>query len=263
MAYCTRCGQTVPLGGRFCPACGASAPGANAPGASLSPGPPQGPLATVAVPSPRRGEWLALQGFLLALGLGVILTALIRGDRGRSSVAVTVAFGAGAAYILARLRRWKRRNETVKRAALAWIIFGFLLFVCLGGLLRPVVGPPPLASPSGGPSPPRAAAPADAPDPKDVLRRDVKVELHRTAGTRVMVADFTVTNPTSLGFKDFRVRCTHFAPSGTVVDTSAETIYDVVEPRSKKVVRNIAMSHFVHAQIARSACAIADAKLVP
>jgi len=71
-----------------------------------------------------------------------------------------------------------------------------------------------------------------------------------------MTADFTLNNPTNYRFKDFEIKCTHYSPSGTEIDHNTRTIYQIVEPQSKKVVKNFDMG-FIHSQ-ANSSCEITD-----
>ena len=99
--------------------------------------------------------------------------------------------------------------------------------------------------------------------PKEALLRDLKLDFNwRTEGfDDIMVANFTVTNPTSYRFKDFEIKCVHFAPSGTEIDSNTRTVYQVVEAKSKKVVRNMNMG-FIHSQVKSSSCRITDLTLL-
>jgi hypothetical protein len=73
----------------------------------------------------------------------------------------------------------------------------------------------------------------------------------------VMIADFTIENPTRYRFKDFEIKCTHSAPSGTVIDSNTRTLYEIVEPKSKKIIKQMNMG-FIDSQAARSDCEITD-----
>ena len=96
-------------------------------------------------------------------------------------------------------------------------------------------------------------------DPKNVLLRDVKLDFkwHTEGFGSVMIANFTIKNPTQYRFKDFEIKCTHSAPSGTVIDSNTRTIYQTVEPTSTKVVKDMSMG-FINSQAARSGCQITD-----
>jgi hypothetical protein len=72
-----------------------------------------------------------------------------------------------------------------------------------------------------------------------------------------MIADFTIKNPTRYRFKDFEIKCTHSAPSGTVIDSNTRTIYQTVQPTSTKVVKEMSMG-FINSQATRSGCQITD-----
>jgi len=71
----------------------------------------------------------------------------------------------------------------------------------------------------------------------------------------VLIADFTVQNPTDFGFKDFEITCTSYGPSGTAIDSNTRTIYRTVPPRSTTVARGINMG-FIRDQASTSTCEI-------
>jgi hypothetical protein len=102
-----------------------------------------------------------------------------------------------------------------------------------------------------------------AEDPKAVALRDIKLDFKWSKGGfgSIMEADFTITNPTSYKVKDLEVECDHSAPSGTVIDSNTRTIYEVVEPKSKKVIKKFNMG-FIHSQAASSSCKITDLTIV-
>ena len=73
----------------------------------------------------------------------------------------------------------------------------------------------------------------------------------------MMIVDFTINNPTIYRVKDLEIECTHFAPSGTKIDSNTRTIYEIVEPKGKKVVKDMNMG-FIHSQAATTSCHITD-----
>jgi hypothetical protein len=73
----------------------------------------------------------------------------------------------------------------------------------------------------------------------------------------IMMANFTIKNPTQYSFKDVEIECTHTAPSGTKIDSNTRTIYEVVAPKSTKVIRNMNMG-FIRDQVSSSSCGITD-----
>ena len=76
-----------------------------------------------------------------------------------------------------------------------------------------------------------------------MLLRDVKLDFKWQKGGfgNVVIADFTVKNPTQYRFKDFEIKCTDSAPSGTVNDSNSRIIYEIVEPKSTKVIKQMNM----------------------
>ncbi|MGA3318650.1 MAG: hypothetical protein ABSC64_19715 [Candidatus Korobacteraceae bacterium] len=99
-------------------------------------------------------------------------------------------------------------------------------------------------------------------DAKHLLLRQVELsnpEYHRESEI-IMIASFTIKNPTGLAFKDFEITCQHFSPSGTNIDSNTRTIYEVVKANSTKRIRNFNMG-FVNSQTVSSSCGITN--LVP
>jgi hypothetical protein len=259
MSYCSHCGQTVQEGARFCSACGATQPSVSSvvtlSGAATAPT----PVTKVIITESKRGGRLGLKGFLIAFGLALIFNmSTLNADKNIRSFGMVIAFAVGAAYIIISLRKWKRENDIVRGAGIGWTVAVFMLLVCLGGLLS-------LGSSSGtqlSSATIASTSTESSASPKDVLLRDVKLNFRWSKGGfgNIMLADFTIKNPTQYRFKDFEIKCTHYAPSGTVIDSNTRTIYEIVEPKSTKVFRQMNMG-FIHSQAAQSGCQITD--LVP
>jgi hypothetical protein len=263
MSYCTQCGQAIQEGAKFCSACGATVsslpPAIATPGAAAA---APAPATKVIAVEPRRGGRLALKGFLIAFGLSLIFNlATSKADTIVRSTGMVIAFAVGVGYIIMSLRKWERRKEVVRGAGIGWAVAAFMILICIGGLAS-------LAS-SGGNRSSSAASISTSTDssvstiqPKDVLLRDVKLNFRWSKGAfgNVMLADFTIKNPTQYRFKDFEIKCTHSAASGTVIDSNTRTVYEIVEPKSTKVIRQMNMG-FIHSQAAQSGCQITD--LVP
>jgi hypothetical protein len=76
-----------------------------------------------------------------------------------------------------------------------------------------------------------------------------------------MVADFTIKNSSAHDIKDITVRCTHAAPSGTVIDSNERTIYEVVQSNKTRSFRKFHMG-FIHSQAKSSGCKIVSASLL-
>lgn len=84
------------------------------------------------------------------------------------------------------------------------------------------------------------------------------VVMTKFAGTRdgiVFLADFTFENKGAADIKDVEVKCTHFGPSGTAIDTNTSTIYEIVKAKSTKSIRRFNMG-IIHPQATGSSCAI-------
>lgn len=76
----------------------------------------------------------------------------------------------------------------------------------------------------------------------------------------VMEADFVITNNNSFPIKDIEITCTHFANSGTKIDSNKRTIFEVVSANKSKTMSDFNMG-FIHSQAASSSCSISDLKL--
>jgi hypothetical protein len=206
----------------------------------------------VVVVEPKKGGRLAFKGFLTAFILAIIFIAATKGDKSTQAAGMVIAFGIGAAYIITNLRKWKKNNEVVHGASIGWTVAALLLLTCLGSVMKVGSGGSGTSSVSSGNSTPTV-------DPKTVLLRDVKLDYnwYKEGFGNVMIADFTIKNPTQYRFKDFEIKCTHSAPSGTVIDSNTRTVYETVEPKSTKVIKQMNMG-FIHSQASRSGCEISD-----
>ena len=77
----------------------------------------------------------------------------------------------------------------------------------------------------------------------------------------MMLADFTVKNNSIYSIKDFKIECSHYAKSGTLIDTNERTVYDVVPAHAKKKFPEFNMG-FIQSQAASSRCDITDLTVV-
>ena len=95
--------------------------------------------------------------------------------------------------------------------------------------------------------------------PKDEALRLAKLDYSwaKEGFGNIMMANFTVTNPSKYRLKDLKITCNHFAKSGTEIDKNSQTIYDVIKPGQKKHFPNVNMG-FIHTQAASSYCKIVD-----
>jgi hypothetical protein len=73
----------------------------------------------------------------------------------------------------------------------------------------------------------------------------------------IMEADFTISNNSKYLIKDIEITCTHFAKSGTKIDSNERIIYDVVPAKGKKTFSKFNMG-FIHSQAEKTNCVITD-----
>jgi hypothetical protein len=185
---------------------------------------------------------------------------------------MTLCFGGAMAIAIYQLRSWtKNPNNAVQGRVFATLWIAVLGLFTLAGIVGVALNPSGnrstgSASVAGASATTAAGAPA-APDSypvdaKTALLRNVKLDFRWSKGgfDDIMIADFTINNPTAYSFKDFEIECVHSAPSGTRIDSNTRTIYQIVKAHSKKRVREQNMG-FINTQAARSSCEIKD--LVP
>jgi hypothetical protein len=100
-------------------------------------------------------------------------------------------------------------------------------------------------------------------EPKYVALREVKLQTvwYKEGFDAFMSANFTITNPTNVAFKDFTITCTDVGPSGTAIDTNERVIYQVVPAKSKKKFPNVEMG-LVHSQVTGVGCKLTDLVVV-
>jgi uncharacterized protein DUF1566/Sel1 repeat-containing protein len=124
---CEKCAEPIVSGAAFCVNCGTPiGPTCGA----ISPAPQ---VSSIMAVQPKSGIVLAGTGFIIAVVLSCILLGLAEGRHSEKleDIGMFVGFGAGAAYIITNLRRWKKKNEIVKVAAVSWMIAWFLTAICL------------------------------------------------------------------------------------------------------------------------------------
>ena len=78
-----------------------------------------------------------------------------------------------------------------------------------------------------------------------------------TEGEILMKATFTITNKSDYPVKDIEITCTHFAESGTRIDSNTRTIYKLFPPHRTVRVPDFDMG-FIHSQARQSACNIEE-----
>lgn len=71
----------------------------------------------------------------------------------------------------------------------------------------------------------------------------------------VMELDITIENMLPVQVKDIEIKCTHTAPSGTIIDQNKRIIYEIISSGRKRTFRKINMG-FIHSQANRSSCSV-------
>ena len=71
----------------------------------------------------------------------------------------------------------------------------------------------------------------------------------------IMEVNFEIVNFNPYAVKDIEIKCTHYGPSGTEIDSNTRTIYDVIPADGSKKFKNFNMG-FIHAQAATTSCEI-------
>ena len=77
----------------------------------------------------------------------------------------------------------------------------------------------------------------------------------------IMEADLKIINNSDEDIKDIEIQCSHYAKSGTKIDSNTRTIYEVIKANSKRSFDNFNMG-FIHYQANSSSCYINDFSLV-
>lgn len=115
---------------------------------------------------------------------------------------------------------------------------------------------------SGNPGTGTSSTANRAPSPKEVAMKNVELDFSwaKEGFGNVMEANFTITNNSEHQIKDIEITCTHYAKSGTRIDSNERTIYDVVPAKSKKTIKNFNMG-FIHSQAEKTGCVITDLKV--
>jgi hypothetical protein len=105
----------------------------------------------------------------------------------------------------------------------------------------------------------RAAARGDHPATvHDQVRAQLGIaewKFYRKVGGSVMEATFVITNSSPCDVKDLQIECVHSAPSGTQIDSSTHTIYEVIKAGETRTLTNVNMG-FIHSQTASSSARI-------
>jgi hypothetical protein len=99
------------------------------------------------------------------------------------------------------------------------------------------------------------------PSPKQIAMENVKLNFSwgKAGFDSIMEANFILKNNSEYPVKDIEITFSHYAKSGTRIDSNKRTIYNVVPARSKKIFENFNMG-FIHSQAEKTSCEITDLK---
>jgi hypothetical protein len=248
--HCSECGQLVKQGAKFCVACGTAVKEDQTSTNQVLPAVvPQ--ITKVLVVEAKHAGSLAIKAFVVALVFSIIGGISLRDNSAHDrTIWNTFVYGIAAVVIVTTLNRWKKNKEFIKGSGIAWGVIVVMALICFGGLVG-------TSGTSSSPGSGNVASPSE--EPKTVALRDVKLDYkwEKSGFGNIMMADFTLKNPTIYRFKDFEISCTHFAPSGTQIDSNTRTIYEVVEPHSTKKINQMNMG-FINSQAASSGCKLTD-----
>lgn len=88
----------------------------------------------------------------------------------------------------------------------------------------------------------------------------VKVRGRKGGFGTVLIADLTIRNRGLSNLKDFVVSCPAMGPSGTVISEPRTTVYDTVEARSTRTIRNVTIG-FANPQTKSFRCIVQTASI--
>lgn len=110
------------------------------------------------------------------------------------------------------------------------------------------------ATPSNSASPPR-----DTSRDKDIVINKLHLDFTwKSSGFgSVMVADFKVKNDNTFAVKDLKVKCSHYAKSGTKIDSNTREVFDLFPAGRSTTAKGVNMG-LIHSQVERSACRVTD-----
>ena len=139
------------------------------------------------------------------------------------------------------------------------------MLVVVGGLAAMLI----LGSyPRNGPPTPPPPAPKVSPELEARVRLQLalaeitnNVSLTKTIWRKdgtVMVATFTFHNGNKVAVKDIGVKCDQYGPSGTLISTTADTIYHRLPPKADTTVEGFNLG-FIHVQSATARCMVTKA----
>ena len=138
-----------------------------------------------------------------------------------------------------------------KTSLFTWLVVALIGFAVLGS----VTGNKGLGG-SG------ASSASAAANPEDVALAATKLEFtwEKAGFDNIMQGEFKITNGSQYTIKDITIECTHYAKSGTRIDSNKKTIYDTVAAGSTKTFSKFNMG-FIHSQANSTNCRLKSVKV--
>lgn len=88
-----------------------------------------------------------------------------------------------------------------------------------------------------------------------------KIEFQRGGFENILMLSAKIENKSKRDIKDIKILCTHYANSGTVIDSNERIVYELVKAGSSKKIKEFNMG-FIHSQANSTACEIVDFTLL-
>jgi zinc ribbon protein len=150
------------------------------------------------------------------------------------------------------------KKKTSKFTLGCAVVLGFILLLYIIGLIAQ--GP---KSDRPAASSPEATEPPPTPE-KTPLENVEMVDFtwNKDGFGSVMVAKFVLRNNNDFPVKDIKIKCTHYAKSGTVIDSNTRVVYDVIKAKSRKTINDFNMG-FIHNQVDTSSCQVVSIEEMP
>ena len=96
---------------------------------------------------------------------------------------------------------------------------------------------------------------------KEIAMDNIKLTFtwKKSGFDNIMEANFIISNSSGYEVKDVEIACTHYAKSGTKIDSNKRTIFDIIPPNQSKQFNKFNMG-FIHSQAEKTSCQITDLK---
>ena len=140
------------------------------------------------------------------------------------------------------------RKVARKTSLFTWLVlFGFLYWLVseTGNVMTDI------SSPEG--SPPQSSMVKETKRLQALNNTDLNFTWN--SDFNVMTGTFTITNKNDFEIKDIEIKCYHYAPSGTLIDSNTRTVYEKIPAKGKKTLKDFNMG-FIHSQANKSGCIV-------